>query len=308
MGICGEEGLKLELPKKEYLIEATYLSSPRYNILPAAVNFCPGEEARECYPLEITRFSEDVYRLRFHPRYHSISGYLEPKSQVSFRQGGLYHTATLLYDGIYYIEIECSDCLFKRRIDAELENARIAAETIGGNSLLALYGDLEGKKYCLFIGYDDDYKVLLEERADKAAIEGGHLLLVKEHVNMLRHREEAKYSFDGKKFTLAERKIVPQKKLLKKERLLPWYFLECVLAKDFDTALTLLSKENYEGIEAVQLENFFGDFDEVLQNIYDERYASLVGVREKISPCYSKVAYYRFDIRNGFIENILSAR
>jgi hypothetical protein len=272
------------------------------------VNFCPGDEGRDCYPLEVTELCEDVYFLEFHSRYHCLSGFFEPKSQVSFRQGSLYHTATLLYDGIYYIEVESNEYLFKRKIDAELENARIAVENIGGNSLLALYGDLKGKKYCLFIGYDEDYKVLLEERADQVAIEGGFLSLVKEHVNMLRHREEAKYRFDGKKLTLAERKIAPQKKLVKKDRLLPWYFLECVMAGDFDTAISLLAKENYEGIEAVQLENFFGEFDDVLQNIYDERYAPYVGVREKVSPCYAKVAYYRFDIKEGFIENILSAR
>lgn len=306
--MCGEDGLKLELPRRDCLIEATYLSCGRYEILPAAVTFRPDAEPPDCSPLEVTKYSDDVFALEFQPRFHGLNGFFEPVSQISYKQGGLYHTATLLHDGIYYIELENSECLFKKMIGAELENVRLSAENMGENALFALHGELRGKKRCLFIGYDDDYKVLIDDFIDGAAIENGHLVIKKDHVNMLRHSEEAKYSFDGKKLSLAEKKISPQKNLLKKEKLLPWYFLECVAAGDFETAISLLSKENYDVIEAAQLKNFFGEFDLILQNVYDERYAHCVGVRERVSPCFNKVSYYDFSIKDGHIDNIISVR
>lgn len=251
----------------------------------------------------LTKYSENVYSLKINAKKGCVNGFFEPISQIKFKQNNIMHTATLYYDGIYYIELENENSIYKKKI-IDAENVILKAENINDNSFLAVYGNVKNKKYCLFFGYDEDYKILGEYYADNVVIDKD-ITLTLELNDMCQNTQEIKLEYDGNVLTQKEKKVTAKKSVKNIDKLIPFYFLEAIKAENFDMAKSLLHKENYKDVEAVQFINFFGDFDIVLQNSYEKKYVKYVAIRKKISDCYYELKYYDFVICDGIIENII---
>lgn len=243
--------------------------------------------------------------LELFPKFYSCGTVFEPVKQIKYKQGNIMHTATLFFDNLYYIELENEDSIIKRRIDGNITDVTLFAENINGSSFAAVYGKCRDKKYNLFIGYDEDYKILGEYYLNSSKIEKNKLILNKTYNDMCRHSEEIYIDYDGKNFKETEKKKSVLKPIRQNNKLLPYYFTEAVLSKNYGEAIIMLDKNSYKDITDIQLENFFGDFSDILQNIYDEKYAGYIAIKKHIAKSFYELKYYDFKIKEGLIDNIL---
>ncbi len=281
-----------------YIIEAVY---PSGSFLPIAVKFSPDEDFG-CQDAVITKYSENVFCLKLMPKKYSLDGFFKPVSQIRYRQG-VTHTATLYYNGIYYIELENENSIYKRKIEEETENVTIKAESAGGGNFAAVYGQAGGKKYCLFFGCGEDYNETLYY-ADSCIIDKDITLKISCN-DMCKNTKEIILSFDGKTFSEKSKKVTASLPVKNIDRLIPYYFLEAVLAENYELAISLLDNNSYGNTQAMQLKNFFGDYCEVLQNRYESAFAKYPAVKHKINDRLYRLKYYDFVVKDGLIENIL---
>lgn len=121
---------------------------------------------------------------------------------------------------------------------------------------------------------------------------------------MRRSTEEITLSFDGKYFTQKDKKVTASLPVKKIPLLIPYYFLEAVQYENYNDAIELLDKNNYDKIEPIQLKNFFGSFTDVLQNPYHRELAPFAAIKQKVSDSLYQLKYYNFEIKDGKIENI----
>lgn len=274
--------------------------------MPATVKFCGFESEFSSNCADLTKYSENTFLLQFYSNSSAIHGFFEPVEQIVYKQKNVLHTVTLYRDGFYYIELENENSIYKKKIKDGIKEIKIVAETINGNPLAAVYGKSEDKKYCLYIGFDDDYKILGEYFADSSKIEDKKLVVNQTYNDMCRHTEELFIDFDGKTFSVSQKKNSALKPVSKKDKLIPYYFLEAIASDNLDEAITFLDNKFYQDVTPVQLKNFFESFCEITQNYYDKKYAGYVALKHKTAPSYYELKYYKFVVKDCLIENIIT--
>lgn len=310
---AGESGKKALVisakAQNSYYIEVVYLACSNMSLASAAVRLSTEQLSFECRFAEITKLSPDTYAVSFIPVRHADSGVFKPIQQLMFKQFGLDHTATLHSDGIYYVELECDDCIIKKHIDLPLSDVSIAAVSLNGHSTVCLQGQIfTGKNYALFLGFDgEDYRVLGEYRCAGYTVEGNNLTVTVPYGDMAQHSDKIFFTYDGRQLSEAKREKLTGKKLAKlSDRLIPYAFLEAVRSENAAEALALLSPESFGGAEFIQLQNYFGDFYDITQNYYGGEYSDYVAIKVKLDASFYALKYYSFVIKNGLIDNIIA--
>lgn len=274
--------------------------------MPATIKFSAGDPLFSSNCADLIKYSDNTYLIELKAKSSGLYGFFEPVSQIKFKQANIIHTVTLFFDGIYYIELENENSILKKKLPDGLKDVTLAAETVNTNSLAAIYAKADGKKYCLLIGYNYDYKILGEYYADNVKTEDKKLVITRSFNDMCRHNEELFLDYDGTSLKTADRKIKIIKPPVKKDKLIPYYFLEALMSEFYDEALKMLEPNHYKDITSVQLKNFFDNFYDITQNHYEEKYAEYVALKQKVSDSYYELKYYNFVVKDGLIENIMS--
>lgn len=234
-------------------------------------------------------------------------GFFTPVSQLSYKQKGVSHTATLYCDGVYFVQIESENAVANKKICDLAGDLTLSAAQFKGETAAAVKGRVCGKKYCLYAAFNGDDYIFEEITADTIEEKEGQILVTDNLRDMACRLCQTKIEYDGTKFTAAEKKLTAQKPHCANDKLLPYYFLEAVLCGDFPEAIKFLSETNYKDITPLQLKNFFGGFTEIVQNRYESALAKYPAVARRQTDSFYVVEYYEFIIKDGLIENIIGA-
>jgi hypothetical protein len=301
--IGGGDEIKTELEKSGiYIIEAAFLRGFK----PATLKFCPLNASFDSPQAKLTKFSENAYLLEFILKKVPAEGFFSPVSQLCYKQKGLSHTLTLFFDGFYYAQFENDSILTNKKIYDFAENVTLSTVNLNGETIASVKGRANGKKYCLLAAFNGEDYVFEEIFADIIEENEGRLSISDSLGDMACRLCRRGIEYDGTKFITTEKKFTPQKPFGGAEKLLPYYFLEAVLYKDFPEAIKYLSETNYKDVTAQQLKNFFGDFTEVTQNRYEGSLAKYPAVIRRQTDSFFVASYYDFVIKDGLIENIIS--
>ena len=225
-------------------------------------------------------------------------GFFSPVSQLCYKQKGLSHTLTLFFDGFYYAQFENDSILTNKKIYDFAENVTLSTVNLNGETIASVKGRANGKKYCLLAAFNGEDYVFEEIFADIIEENEGRLSISDSLGDMACRLCRRGIEYDGTKFITTEKKFTPQKPFGGAEKLLPYYFLEAVLYKDFPEAIKYLSETNYKDVTAQQLKNFFGDFTEVTQNRYEGSLAKYPAVIRRQTDSFCGIIL-RFVIKDG---------
>lgn len=295
--------IKINIDKKGvYIIEAVFLSS---SLMPAVIRFCPQDAVFDSPLARVTKYSENVYMLEFINKKAAVEGFFQPVSQIQFKQKGIEHIITLYYDGFYYAQFENEHTVINKKINCEAENLSLSVINLKDNNIAAIKGGANGKIYCQLVACGEDYS-FKEFYADSIEVKDGFIVIQNNLEDMAKHSRMTKLDYDGANFIIAEEKTEALLPLCKNEMLIPYYFLEAVLAEDYQQAVKLLNENNYKDITHGQLKSFFGEFTDVAQNSYESRFAKYPAVIRRRTDSFYTLSYYDFSVKDGLIENIVS--
>lgn len=264
---------------------------------PRSYRFLQGDPCRSENPeVLVTRCGADDYLLKLAPEPFTRYEYPEPLLSVRFRSGGADHTATLLRGNGYLLVIECENYFYRFPLPSGAGQAELDEQ----EGLVRLKYVLDGETYQLLVGFFGDYAELFHGRADTLDISGSEVSIVRSYCDNLGHmrmdvyrRENGRLVFVKSRFrhTKEPRKSAP-------ETLLPYLFLEAVVAGDYAECRTYLHADC--PLDPADIADFFGLPLEVRQNPFD----GLPALFFRDEAARFRLQSYRFELSGEKILNI----
>lgn len=307
LGECGRIPLIVRAAKKgSYFIKTVFAGAPGVRYKDSAIIFRP-DDCCGCDGAEVIRYSGSTYVLQLSAQLIAATGIFQPLEQVLFEQSGLLHTATLYSDGISYLELECQDWLTKKPLDFTLCAPKLIPVNLSGNSFLLLTGVQRDGGNCIYAYCfnGSEYVTLKLCGSGDFKLQDDTLIITSSHNTIMRHNTVSTYIYKDNALVLKGPPAVSASVLQKTDaRLIPYVFLEAVMTDSREEAIGYLDKKQYADIEFIQLQNYLGEFDAVVHNIFDSGYIDCAGIIKRAGNNYYTAEYYKFDVFDAAIQNI----
>ncbi len=287
---------KLVIDKDIYIKYYPIQTSTHYLSIPKIVKLsCNCLPNKDCI---ITEFDTDCYEAIIVESKISKLTTLEQKS-ININSNNY---IVKLYSGCpSHITIIGDECTFCHEVDFELSNLCLDSQ----NGYLIIQATSQDKSYLLIL--DNSFSVQEEKLFDMLELKDQLLKGYLEQTDMAKHGVIIQYDFATTPYTTNHQTVYVnnQPDLVSSPLLIPYAFLEAVQIKNYKLAHHYLSRELSHKLKNQHLDNFFGEFVEIKQNIYTK-------TNYPIALTYGKDNYYQtklfcFKIENNKIKNIIQA-
>lgn len=193
-----------------------------------------------------------------------------------------------------FIILENDDLLFMKEIQQNLSLPKVQKTSCG----ILISADVDSRKFFLAIGNDNTE--LACDLVDEISISDNQITTIKYFFDMAKQGILTTYelpSFSKKEELIYEKppRIVDQPELI------PFAFFEAIKAKNFSLSKQYLSSQLRERLDDEHLEQFFGDFDCIYINVFEQtpnKSVCLIYRNKKIGKIFT------LEILNNKINNI----
>lgn len=245
------------------------------------------------------KWKED-YELRFEPMI--IESYIPPEALA---QNAIYDSsgdivATVYKDSRIRVSVEAPDIFYIHTVPCNIEEPQIRMNQTGNRTIIAVTGKYEEQSYLLIIMVTDTCKVLYESVADKITYNQNSIQVTKSLKDMKGRLLRQTLSFNGTRYAETERSYECAYDHKYKQELIPYAFLEGVMAGDYNDARTYLDKN----LDSEGITEFFGEIKEISEPKYADYGEGHIAVITRTGNMLTATVY-KFDITDGLITNII---
>lgn len=286
---------------EEIMLEFQPFASKNLKLIPYAVSVAIEEGDLNIDSDLITSVKwQDDYEIRFKPLV--IDSY-EPPSSLA--QNAVYTpngdiTVTVIKDSKTRVLIEAPGVFHIHTTIETVTEPEIKMNLLGDKAIVAITGNYNKMNYLLIMMIADTCKILYEDIADKITFNQNNIKLSKNLMDMCGRTINLTLSYNGTHYAEIARSYECTYKHKYNDRLIPYAFLEALMAGDIADAKTYLDKN----LDIEALKEFFGKITEISEPKYnlmnEDRIAIIAGSGNKF-----KAHIYEFVIENELITNVI---
>jgi hypothetical protein len=255
----------------------------------------------DCRPnkdIKITEYDQDCYEIEIVPTKISKLTQLEQKN-ININSNNY---IVKLYSGEpSHITIVGDDCTFCHEINFALSSLQVDSK----NGYLLIQATSQDKTYLLIL--DNNFVIQEEKLFNMLELKDQVLKGYLDLKDMAKHGSIISYDFSTKPYSTKQSAVYINNKptTTNNTLLIPYAFLEAVKIKNYKLAHHYLSTTLSNKLKNQHLDNFFGDFVEIKQNIYTKTNFPVALIYGNNNDYYAKL--FAFEIENNKIKNIIQA-
>ena len=216
--------------------------------------------------------------------------------QDNFKAGGYIHSLCVYRDSGKYILLEHEDIVFHYPLDDSTEDIEAGTLKLNNGEYIAVKGTFGGKNQLILIGYDYNYKMLIDITADRITL-SDKIETLTLHNDMTGRERRDVYTVTNNSVTV-QSFFTYTRSLQYHARLYPYLLLEAIQAKDYGSAKDYLAYDIRES--ASEIADYLGAFTSIEYPRYGEFNENIIALRYEDGA----VKLYSLDFEGELVGNI----
>lgn len=196
------------------------------------------------------------------------------------------------------LEIQEKNKVFSYKINSSLNNPQIEKHS----STIIIYSKQANKNYILFLidKRDCNFKKII---CHNFKIENGILKYAKKLNDYAKHLKITNFNLNTFSKTETYTAIIKTPRIIKNEKIIPYVFLQNILANDIKECRKYLEEEFSKQLKSKTIKSFFGEFKTIVTPKIKVP-ANTIGLGYLLKQNFYEIKYFNFEYSNGKIINI----